>query len=108
MAEITVPPVGESISEGVLARWLKKDGDRVRAGDPVFELETDKATQEVPAPEDGILRITVSEGTKVSIGAVVGQIEAGAATEAPKKEPAAKKESPPPKKEAKPPAEPVL
>jgi 2-oxoglutarate dehydrogenase E2 component (dihydrolipoamide succinyltransferase) len=109
MAEITVPPVGESISEGVLARWLKKDGDSVRAGDPVFELETDKATQEVPAPEDGVLRISVVEGTKVSIGAVVGRIEAGAAAQTPKKEAApTKKEPAPPKKDAKPPAEAVL
>src|SRR5258707_9089092 len=104
MAEIKVPPVGESISEGVLARWLKTDGDSVRAGDPVFELETDKATQEVPAPEDGVLRISVAAGTKVSIGAVVGRIEAGPVAETPRKEPK-KKETAPTTKEAKAPAE---
>jgi 2-oxoglutarate dehydrogenase E2 component (dihydrolipoamide succinyltransferase) len=76
--EIKVPSVGESISEGVLARWIKKDGAAVRTGEPLFELETDKATQEVPSPADGVLKIDVPEGTTVAIGSVVGQIAAGA------------------------------
>src|SRR5437016_6231379 len=48
--EIKVPAAGESVTEGILSRWLKKDGDYVKADEPVVELETDKATQEVPAP----------------------------------------------------------
>jgi 2-oxoglutarate dehydrogenase E2 component (dihydrolipoamide succinyltransferase) len=75
--EIKVPPVGESITEGILSRWHKKDGATVRAGESLFELESDKATQDVPAPADGVLSITVAEGTKVLIGSVVGHITAG-------------------------------
>jgi len=73
--EVKVPPVGESITEGTLARWLKKDGEMVREGDPIFELETDKATGEVPSPASGRLRPRAKEGTTVNIGAVVALIE---------------------------------
>src|SRR5262245_37814188 len=76
---ITVPSVGESITEGRIARWLKQDGEAVRADEPVLELETDKATGEIPAPAAGVLRIGVPEGETVPIGAVVGRIEEGAA-----------------------------
>ena len=76
--EIKVPSVGESISEGTIARWLKKNGDAVRADEPVFELETEKATSEIPAPAAGTLHITVPEGKTVAIGSVVGRIEEGA------------------------------
>jgi 2-oxoglutarate dehydrogenase E2 component (dihydrolipoamide succinyltransferase) len=75
--DIKVPAVGESITEGTISRWLKRDGDSVRAEEPVFELETEKATIEVPAPESGIVRITVKEGQTVPIGSVVGRIELG-------------------------------
>jgi 2-oxoglutarate dehydrogenase E2 component (dihydrolipoamide succinyltransferase) len=77
--EIKIPSVGESITEGTIARWYKPDGAAVKANEPVLELETDKATTEVVAPQSGILAITVTEGTKVAIGSVVGRIEPGAA-----------------------------
>lgn len=78
MAEpIKVPAVGETITEGVLARWLKKHGDSVRRGEPLFTLETDKATQDVPAPADGVVSVAVAEGATVKIDSVVGQIETG-------------------------------
>ncbi|HEV3085450.1 MAG TPA: 2-oxoglutarate dehydrogenase complex dihydrolipoyllysine-residue succinyltransferase [Gemmataceae bacterium] len=73
--EIKVPSVGESITEGTIARWLKKDGEQVKAEEPVLELETDKATTEIPAPAAGTLRVTVPEGSTVVIGSVVGRIE---------------------------------
>jgi 2-oxoglutarate dehydrogenase E2 component (dihydrolipoamide succinyltransferase) len=109
--EIKVPAVGESITEGTIARWLKKNGDAVRANEPLFELETDKATGEIPSPADGTLQILVSEGQTVAIGAVVGRIEKGAAparaeTEPPRKEGPAKK-SAPPTSDSKPAAEPA-
>ena len=53
--DIKVPSVGESITEGIVSRWLKADGDAVQANEPVFELETDKATTEVVAPAAGVL-----------------------------------------------------
>src|SRR5579875_3949609 len=77
--EIKVPPVGESITEGTIARWLKPNGAAVKANEPVCEIETDKATTEVMAPAGGRLAITTAEGQKVAIGAVIGQIEEGAA-----------------------------
>src|SRR5260370_28556682 len=75
---IKVPTVGESITEGTISRWLKKDGDTVKQDEPLFELETDKATGEIPSPASGTLHIKVAEGEHVAIGAVVGEIEAGA------------------------------
>jgi 2-oxoglutarate dehydrogenase E2 component (dihydrolipoamide succinyltransferase) len=72
---ITVPGVGESISEGILARWLKKDGSAVKTGEPLFELETDKASNVVPAASSGVLKIDVPEGATVTIGATVGTID---------------------------------
>ncbi|HEX3315480.1 MAG TPA: 2-oxoglutarate dehydrogenase complex dihydrolipoyllysine-residue succinyltransferase [Gemmataceae bacterium] len=73
--EIKVPSVGESITEGSIARWIKKNGDLVRVDEPIFELETEKASTEVPAPASGKLTVKTPEGTKVTIGAVVGSIE---------------------------------
>ncbi len=81
---ITVPGVGESISEGILSRWLKPDGSAVKSGDPLFELETDKASTVVPAAASGILKVSVAEGETVAIGASVGTIDpAGEASNAP-------------------------
>ncbi len=77
--EIKVPSVGESVTEGTLSRWLKQDGAAVRQDEPVCELETEKATTEVPAPASGTLHITVPAGQSVTIGAVLGRIEEGAA-----------------------------
>jgi 2-oxoglutarate dehydrogenase E2 component (dihydrolipoamide succinyltransferase) len=94
--EIKVPAVGESITEGTIARWLKANGASVKANEPVCEVETDKATTEVMAPAAGRLGITVKEGQKVAIGAVIGQIEEGAAAapppSAPSPVPAAKRD----------------
>ena len=87
--DIKVPSVGEAITEGVLAKWLKADGDAVREGEPLYELETDKASQEVSAPASGVLKIGAKEGQKVAIGAVVGRIEEGAGAAAKPKEAAA-------------------
>jgi 2-oxoglutarate dehydrogenase E2 component (dihydrolipoamide succinyltransferase) len=81
--DIKVPAVGESITEGTVARWLKQDGAAVRADEPLFELETDKATTEVAAPAAGTLRISVREGQTVPIGTVVGRIEEGGASPPP-------------------------
>jgi len=72
---ITVPSVGESITEGILARWLKSDGSIVKAGEPLFELETDKASSVVPAGSTGVLKIAVTEGDTVAIGATIGTLD---------------------------------
>lgn len=75
--DITVPEIGESISSGILAAWLKANGDTVSEGEEIFELETDKATLAVPSPVTGTLTVSVSEGTEVSVGQVVGTIAQG-------------------------------
>jgi len=76
--EIKVPSVGESVTEGVLSRWLKKSGEAVKSGDPLFELETDKASNEVPALAAGVLTTSVAEGETVQIGAIVCSIDTSA------------------------------
>jgi 2-oxoglutarate dehydrogenase E2 component (dihydrolipoamide succinyltransferase) len=77
--EITVPAVGESIASGILTSWNVEDGGYVEKGQALFELETDKASTEVPALESGIVRHKAQPGDEVAIGAVVGSIETGAA-----------------------------
>ncbi len=88
--EIKVPTVGESITEVTLAQWLKEDGDYVEMDENIAELESDKATFELPAEKAGILRIVAQEGDTLEIGAVVCTIEDGDAPAADKteKEPA--------------------
>ncbi len=111
---VTVPSVGESISEGILSRWHKADGSLVKAGEPLFELETDKATSNVPAADSGVLRITVAEGETVAVGATVATIDPAGASAAttPQKDrpaqPAKEKEKPVAKDDTKtPPARPA-
>jgi len=80
MTDLKIPEVGESVTGGTLAAWLKSEGETVNAGDEVLELETDKATLAVPAPASGVLKITVKEGEDVLIGQVVGRIDTDAKT----------------------------
>lgn len=83
MAEIKVPTLGESVSEATVSQWLKKEGDSISADEPLVELETDKVTLEINAPEGGVLsKITVKEGGTVEVGALLGEISAsGSANE---------------------------
>ena len=69
MAEITMPKLSDTMTEGVVVRWHKKKGDVVATGDVLAEIETDKATMEMEAFDDGVLKeIYVPEGQKVSVG----------------------------------------
>ena len=81
--DVQVPEVGESVSSGILATWLKQSGEMVEEGDELFELETDKATLAVPSPVGGVLTIQVEEDTEVEVGQVVASIdtEASASSE---------------------------
>lgn len=92
-----VPSVGESVSEVTIASWIKKDGDTVKMDEVICELESDKATFELPAEADGILRIVAAEGTTLPIGALICKIETTndkpqATTPAPEPAPAPKEE----------------
>jgi pyruvate dehydrogenase E2 component (dihydrolipoyllysine-residue acetyltransferase) len=75
--EITVPRLGWNMEEGIFQGWIKKDGDQVHAGESVFCLETDKATQEVESIDGGVLRISPDgpkEGDTVAVGTVIGYL----------------------------------
>ena len=96
--EIKIPAVGESITEVTIAKWLKKDGEAVKRDEVIAELESDKATFELPAEADGILKIRVAEGETIGIGTIIadlngvvagGAASAAASTPAPAAAPAA-------------------
>ena len=81
--ELVIPQVGESITEAMIGKWLKKAGDRVEKDEPVVELETDKVTVELPAPAAGTISKQIkAEGEKANIGEVIGLMEEGAGSNA--------------------------
>jgi 2-oxoglutarate dehydrogenase dihydrolipoamide succinyltransferase (E2 component) len=100
LAQIKMPQLGESVTEGTVEKWLKSEGDFVKRDEPIVEVVTDKVNAEIPSPFEGTLvKIAVSEGETVRVGAVIAQIEtAGGATAsaptAPAKEPATPTEQP--------------
>jgi 2-oxoglutarate dehydrogenase E2 component (dihydrolipoamide succinyltransferase) len=73
--EVKIPPVGESISSGVVSVWHKKSGEYVEAGDALLTLETDKVSTEITAEKAGVLETKVDEGQEVKIGEVVAMID---------------------------------
>ena len=77
--EIKIPAVGESITEVTIAKWLKKDGEAVKRDEVIAELESDKATFELPAEADGTLQIRVAEGETIGIGTVIAELSGAAA-----------------------------
>ncbi|MEG2079709.1 biotin/lipoyl-containing protein, partial [Chryseobacterium sp.] len=99
--EMKVPSPGESITEVEIATWLVKDGDYVEKDQPIAEVDSDKATLELPAEESGIITLKAEEGDVVQVGQVVCLIdrdaakpESAAAAEAPKSEEAPKAAEP--------------
>ena len=77
MTDVVMPQMGESIVEGTLTRWLKKQGEAVVRDEPLFEISTDKVDTEIPAPVSGILaEVLVTEGTTVGVNAIVARIAA--------------------------------
>jgi len=87
MTSIKVPPLGESIVEATVSRWMKKEGDQVSPGDTLVELETDKITVEVPAMSRGVLTKRLhAEGDVVKVDDLLGEIDESAAAAAPKRE----------------------
>src|SRR3954454_21715207 len=106
---VTMPRLGESVSEGTVTRWLKKEGDRVEADEPLLEVSTDKVDTEIPSPASGVLQsIKVGEDETVEVGAelaIIGDGDGGgggdgdAAESAPAE---AKQETQPPAEEAAP------
>jgi 2-oxoisovalerate dehydrogenase E2 component (dihydrolipoyl transacylase) len=101
LAQIKMPQLGESVTEGTVDKWLKREGDFVKRDEPLVEVVTDKVNAEIPSPFEGkLVKITVTEGETVRVGAVLAQIEVAAdakadETPAPAKEaPAARADAP--------------
>ena len=83
MADITLPQLGETVTEGTITRWFKKVGDTVAADEPLFEVSTDKVDTEVPSPVAGTLtEIRVKEGETVSVGTVIAVVGSASASSA--------------------------
>ena len=86
--EIHVPELGESVADATVGRWLKQEGEAVKSGEPLVELETDKINFEVEAEQDGVLEsIAKGEGETVNVGEVIGTLGEGDGSEAPAAEP---------------------
>ena len=80
IAQIKMPQLGESVTEGTVDHWLKNEGDFVRRDEPLVEVVTDKVNAEIPSPFEGkLVKITAAAGQVVSVGAVIGQIETATA-----------------------------
>ncbi len=95
--KIIVPTLGESVTEATVSKWLKNQGEKVSADEPIVELETDKVNVEVPAPSNGVLeKINVNEGETVNVGSLLGTIN-GSSKETLENAKEIKKYSPPKK-----------
>ena len=95
--KIVVPTLGESVTEATVAKWLKKEGDKVSSDEPIVELETDKVNVEVPSPSNGVLNsISGKEGETVNVGALLGSVTQSKSTStSPESDLGEKKYSPP-------------
>src|ERR1700716_3016726 len=79
MANVKMPQLGETVTEGTVGRWLKKVGEAVAKYEPLLEVETDKVASEIPSPFAGtLIKILVEEGTTVPVGAAVCEISESA------------------------------
>src|SRR5438105_2584600 len=118
MADVTMPQLGETVTEGTITKWFKQVGDSIKADEPLFEVSTDKVDSEVPSPTSGIVsEILVQEGETVEVGvrlAVIGDGSASApaadapATEAPAAAPPAEAPAAAPPAEASAPPPPAV
>ena len=84
MADVILPQLGETVTEGTITRWFKKVGDTINADEPLFEISTDKVDTEVPSPVTGtVTELRVNEGDTVPVGAVIAVVEVAASASSP-------------------------
>src|SRR3954466_4752939 len=96
MADITMPQLGETVTEGTITKWFKEVGDSVAEDEVLFEVSTDKVDSEVPSPVAGVLQeIKVPEGETVEVGAVIAVVGDGAAAPATAEAPAQQEQEAP-------------
>src|SRR5712692_11037813 len=107
LAQIKMPQLGESVTEGTVDHWLKNEGDFVKRDEPIVEVVTDKVNAEIPSPFEGkLVKITAAQGETVQVGSVIAQIEvadaasAGAQATKPQPQAAASAVAAPPAREA--------
>jgi 2-oxoglutarate dehydrogenase E2 component (dihydrolipoamide succinyltransferase) len=98
--DVKIPTIGESISEVTLSSWLVEDGEYVNEGDVICEIESDKATVELPAESSGVLKQSAEEGAELEIGAVIGSLDTDAKEVSSKKDKSSEKEKSSDKKES--------
>ena len=72
--DIYMPRMGQTMTEGTVIKWLKKDGEGVKAGDGIVDIMTDKVTTTIESPGDGYLQIIVEEDNIVPVGTVIGEV----------------------------------
>src|SRR5258705_6954922 len=81
LAQIKMPQLGESVTEGTVDKWLKNEGDFVKRDEPLVEVVTDKVNAEIPSPYEGkLVKISAAQGDTVRVGSVIAQIEVAGAT----------------------------
>jgi len=96
LAQIKMPQLGESVTEGTVEKWLKSEGDMVKRDEPLVEVVTDKVNAEIPSPFEGkLVKIAATEGETVRVGAVIAQIETASAGSAAAPAPPAKEAAAP-------------
>src|SRR3954449_2566287 len=87
MPDVAMPRLSDSMEEGTILKWLKSDGDEVKRGEELVEIETDKANMTYEADQDGVLKIVASEGDTLPVGDTIASIGGGDAGEKTEPEP---------------------
>ena len=105
MADVAMPRLSDSMEEGTILKWLKSDGDEVKRGDELVEIETDKANMTYESDEEGVLKIVAQEGDTLPVGETIAQIGEGGGGESSAAAPAEEEKKEEPEAEAQPPAE---
>jgi pyruvate/2-oxoglutarate dehydrogenase complex dihydrolipoamide acyltransferase (E2) component len=72
--DVFLPKMGQTMTEGTIEKWLKKDGDTVKKGEGIVEIMTDKITTTIESPIDGVLQILIEEGNVVPVGEIIGEV----------------------------------
>src|ERR1700710_2919981 len=98
MADVAMPRLSDSMEEGTILKWLKSDGDEVKRGEELVEIETDKANMTYESDSDGVLSIVAKEGDTLPVGGTIGRLGDGSESDADEagedEEPAAEEEQP--------------
>jgi pyruvate dehydrogenase E2 component (dihydrolipoamide acetyltransferase) len=101
MADVAMPRLSDSMEEGTILKWLKSDGDEIKRGDELVEIETDKANMTYEADLEGVLKIVAQEGDTLPVGGTIAKIGAGGEEEAPGEQPESRDEGEQPQEDVR-------